>query len=126
MDIGNLKNNNQYYAGYEGEPEIILTIPESPEYCIHVWEGYLDDLLENPPAHGGEWVGFTRDYQLMQGIFSNENPAITIDSTEYMSDLKSYVGGDFRYEETADVLTLILALLTYAVETGRHVQAEIM
>lgn len=62
-DIGNLKNNYEFYEGFEGETEIILSILEHREYNIHIWEGYIDDIFSNAPLNQNKWTGFTRDYQ---------------------------------------------------------------
>lgn len=126
MDIGNLKNNITYYEGYEDEPEITLSIIEAPEYNIHLWEGYLYDILGEPILNGKAWIGFTRDAQQFEGIFSDEGSPAVIDIPEYLDDLRTHIGNPFRYEETADVLSLIIALFEYATQSDQHIQAELI
>lgn len=111
MDIGMLKNNRIYYEGYEGEPEIILTVVEIPDYNLHVWCGYLEDILQEPPLDGTGWKGFTRDYHLLQGIFSEKSEPVTLDIPEYVHDLENYKEKILRYEETKDVLNLMIEFL---------------
>lgn len=47
----NLKNNYEFYEGFEGETEIILSILEHREYNTHIWEGYIDDIFSNAPLN---------------------------------------------------------------------------
>ena len=44
MDIGNQNDNYTFYDGYEGEPEITLSI--DGVMSIHLWEGYFDDIFD--------------------------------------------------------------------------------
>lgn len=55
MDIGKTNDNYIFYEGYEGEPEIILYIPN--ETTIHIWEGYFDDIYDTPSLDGKGWIG---------------------------------------------------------------------
>ncbi len=115
MDIGNLKNNDSFYEGYEGEPEIILTIAEATEYNIHLWDGYFDDIFGEPSLDGKGWKGFTRDMHQMERIFSGKETPTTIDASEYLEDALLYRDKSFRYEESFDVLMLLISFLQYAV-----------
>lgn len=56
--------NCTFHKGYEGEPEIILTLPSSD--AIHIWKGYFDDIYDTPLLDRNEWNGFTRDYHQME------------------------------------------------------------
>ena len=71
MGIGKTSDNYTFYEGYEGEPEIILIIPN--EDILHIWEGYFDDIYDTPSLDGNGWKGFTRDYHQMEGIFADDN-----------------------------------------------------
>jgi len=45
MDIGKLKNNTVFYEGFEDEPDIELYLSESPDFNIHIWDGYFLTFL---------------------------------------------------------------------------------
>lgn len=124
MDIGNLKNNYTFYEGYEGEPEIVLTLVEATEYNIHLWEGYFDDIFGEPILDGNGWKGFTRDMHQMEGVFGDDEIAEAIDASEYLEDIRSYRNRSFRYAESAMALTLIADFLQYAVDNNLTVTAE--
>lgn len=47
---------------------MILLIPNSD--TIHIWKVYIDDFYDTS-LDGKVWIGFTGDYYLMVGIFSN-------------------------------------------------------
>ncbi len=125
MDIGNLKNNVSFYEGYEGEPEIILTIADATEYNIHLWDGYFDDIFGEPSLDGEGWKGFTRDMHQLEGIFRSDESSAVINAPEYLEDILSYRGKTFRYEESSAALALIIDFLRFAVDNNFTVLAEL-
>ncbi|MDO4179455.1 MAG: hypothetical protein Q4D21_09780 [Phascolarctobacterium sp.] len=114
MDIGKLKNNSDFYDGYEGEGEIILSLAKSPEIIIHIWDGYFEDIFGNPYTTENEWQGFTRDYQEACNTFSGSENSVSIDPTCYLNDLCLYKEHSFSYEETSSCLDLLIAFFEYA------------
>ena len=46
MDVGRTNDNFTFYEGYEGEPEIVLSLPNHE--AVHIWEGYFDDIYNTP------------------------------------------------------------------------------
>ena len=42
MDIGKHKDDYKYYEGYEGEKEIVISLPD---IVYHFWDGYFEDIL---------------------------------------------------------------------------------
>lgn len=52
-----------FYQGYEGEPEFILTrrARSGIDSCIlRLWDGYFHDIIEQiPPGTDGNWQGVT-------------------------------------------------------------------
>jgi len=125
MDTGNLKNNHVFYDGYEDEPEITLALEEAPEYSIHLWDGYFDDIFGNPVLDGNGWKGFTRDLHQMEGIFCTDAVASSIDIPEYLEDMLSCKNKHFRYEESAAALALMIDFLQYAAANHDTVIAEL-
>ncbi len=122
MDIGKINDNHTFYEGYEGEPEIILTL--SNFETIHIWEGYFDDIYDTPSLDGNGWNGFTRDYHQMEGIFANGSGTAEINPKEYLDDLMLYKDKNFDFEETAQVFDLMVTLFEKAIENGVMVKAE--
>lgn len=122
MDIGNLKNNYTYYDGYEGENEIILILEN--EQALHIWEGYFDDIFDSPSLDGTGWKGFTKDYHQCERIFSENTDIYQIDCREYLDDLMQYKKKSFDFDETIDVLNLIISLLERAIEENVSVFAR--
>lgn len=114
--------NCTFHKGYEGEPEIILTLPNSEP--IHIWEGYFDDIYDTPSLDGNGWNGFTRDYHQMEGIFADNGTAAEVEPKEYLEVLMLYKNKTFDYEETAQVFDLIVALFEKAIEKGMSIKAE--
>ena len=45
MDIGKLKNNNQFAADW-AETEVALILKEAPEFSLYIEEGYFWDIFE--------------------------------------------------------------------------------
>lgn len=122
MDIGNLKNNYTFYEGYEDEGKIVLYI--EADQAIHIWEGYFDDIYDTPSLDGNGWKGFTRDYHQLEGVFSEEGGISEINPAEYLEDILLYKDKAFEFDETADVVNLIVALLEKAIREGVFVKAE--
>lgn len=57
-----------FYQGYEGEPEFILTrrARSGIDSCIlRLWDGYFHDTIEQiPPGTDGNWQGVTLHYHV--------------------------------------------------------------
>ena len=126
MDIGKIKNNHIYYDGYEGETEIVLSINESKDLNMHVWEGYFDDIFGEPSLVGDGWRGFTRDIHQMERIFSNEEFNMIVDVSEYLEDLITYKDKTFRYEESAEVLNMLITFFEYVKQNNFSVTVDVI
>lgn len=113
MDIGNLKNNYDYYKGFEGEEEIILEFKNNPTYNIHIWCGYFEDIIEEPSLNGKGWKGFTRDFHQDEGAYDEDEYEINIQ--EYKEDIEQYKNRVFNYRETKEVYELIIKFMEYAI-----------
>lgn len=122
MGIGKISDNYTYYEGYEGEPEIILSLADT--YAIHIWEGYFDDIYDSPSLDGNGWAGFTRDYHQLEGIFSNDESTAVVNPKEYLEDLMLYKDKAFEYDETSQVFELMADLFNKAIEDGMNIMAK--
>ena len=105
--------NDKFYKGYEGEEEIVFETDGNHE-SLHVWGGYLDDILEEP-FEDNDWKGLTRDYQECINAYSDDSDEGLLDDLkEYIDDLKQYCGREFSFEETGDCLSIIISFLENA------------
>lgn len=125
MGIGPLIDNYKYYEGFEGEDELVLCISTQQDKCIHVWCGYLDDILREPVLDGTGWKGFTRDYHQLEGAFAENGKTIDIEPEEYLEDLLQYENRSFSAYETSEVFDLIVAFLKYAVNEHLKVSMRV-
>ena len=126
MDTGLLRNNYKYYEGFEGEDEVVFSLDADPDMSIHVWVGYLDDILREPVLSGSEWTGLTRDYHQTEGAFSQEGESATVNPEEYLNDMKNYSERQFDEPETTGVFKLIVAFLEYAVQIKASVRIQVL
>ena len=126
MDIGRLKNNREYCAWWP-EPDIILSLKESPEFNLFIWDGYFVTIFSDPIFTDKDWAGFTRDYQEFTGVWAWDDKTEIKDVDEYIWDMLRYKDKKYKpiWEKTVpEVFNLILDFLTYAKETGQTVIME--
>ncbi len=137
MDIGKLKNNKEFSEwehmyetemGYIYDSEIILLLKENPEFNIHIWEAFFDDIFDKPPLNGIEWRGFTRDRNEYIGVFSKKsgNKMEIQNLEEYFVDLLEHNEKEFDFAETRDVFNLMVDFLRYAIATGQTVVVQVV
>ena len=126
MDIGRLKNNIKFSVEEVcpefAEPNIILSLKESPEFNLRIWDGYFVKIFDDPIFTDKDWVGFTRDYHEFTGAWEDKTEMDNID--EYIWDMLRYKDKEFGWKETPEVFNLILDFLTYAKQTGQTVIME--
>lgn len=114
-------NNWDFFEDCAGLPELELQMKEKPEYHIHIWIGFLHDILGKPPLDGLGWHGFTRDDQegVRTGQLGGEYEIDDID--DYIDDLircKRCKNDEFYFEESKDAYQLIFDFLLYAKENN--------
>ena len=118
MPTGKQNNDERFYKGYEGEPELVLS---SGEKTLHIWDGYMEDIFGNPIQSAEGWHGLTRDYNEFVGPYADDCIESFIDLREYITDAKLYVNRKFDYEESADVINAIVEFLNDALVTNAEV-----
>jgi len=123
MDTGR-QTDYDFYKGFEGEPEFVISLMADPKRTVHIWAGYLDDIFAKTEFSNDGWIGMTRDYQELRGAFEESGPYIVPNALEYYEDLRGYKGQSFQYDETKDVLEVMLDLFQCATESGQQVQTE--
>lgn len=119
MDI---LNNYKYYDGYEGEPEVIFQLQDNNNTSIHLWTGYIDDIMNHQPGTNEDYkIGLSRDWNNIEGPYSEDKNNF-IDVDDYYSDLIRFEKADFKYEETKAVYELIMYFLKYAKDNNKSVE----
>ncbi len=113
MDIGKRNDDYKYYEGYDGEKEIIISLPD---IAYHFWDGYFEDIFGNPHSTENGWIGFTRDYNEFINAFEDECIECAVEAEEYLKDLTLYQNQSFSYNETTDVLNCLITIMTTAKE----------
>lgn len=126
IDIGMFKNNYDFYNGYEGECEVVLSIKSNQKLMLHIWEGYFEDIFGKPVFNENGWNGFTRDYQEGMGVFSEDGKNIIVNIKEYLADLKHYEDEFFPYEATRACLNLLIVFFEYAQEINSSIELHII
>ena len=114
MDIGKLNITTDFYSGYEGENEIILTVTTENKITIHIWDGYFENIFGSPIITNTDWKGFTKDYQERVRTFSCTDIPIIVEPTEYLLDMKQYINNYFSYDESNACLNAMINLFEYA------------
>ncbi len=113
MDTGKRKDDYKFYEGYEGEKEVIISMPD---IAYHFWDGYFEDIFGNPQTTDEGWSGFTRDYNEFINAFEDDCIECAIEPEEYLRDLMLYQEQSFSYNETVDVLDCLITIMTTAKE----------
>ena len=125
MDTGLLRNNTVFYEGFEGDDEIVFELASDPSFNIHLWCGYLDDILHDPDLSGRGWLGLTRAYHQIEGPFSGTEWGEAVSPKEYLTDILQYQGLTFEYPESTDVLALLIEFFKYAINAGSEVVVRV-
>lgn len=119
-----MKNHTKFYERYEGEPEMVLTVATLRTVNIHIWEGYFDDFLSTPKHTAEGWIGFTKDYHELKGVFGANTDKVYVEPSKYLEDLTSYKEVVFDFEETKEVLKLLIEVFKIAKDMGSKVIIE--
>ena len=119
MDIS---NNYMFYKGYEGEQEIIFQFVDDNNMSIHIWGGYIDDIMNNQPGTDDDYKkGLSYDWNTLEGPYSDNNKEI-INIDDYYNDLLRLKDVQFKYEESKEVYNLLLLFLNKAMENNKKIE----
>ena len=125
MDIGKTNEDYTYYDGFEDCGEVTITTSDGKFPVYHIWEAYFTDIFDNPPLDGLGWHGFTRDCNEFTGVFDfyyeKDTDYIISNPKEYLDDILDHNGKKFRFEDTAEVYKIIVAMLRHAVENNVNI-----
>ena len=116
MDNGQFRNNTLYYNGFEGEDEVVFELEKDRAISLHVWTGYLDDILREPTPSDEGGTGLTQDYHQAEKAFSGSGEEYSVSPDEYLADIEQYQSRQFDFPETRQVLKLLILLLKFAID----------
>lgn len=115
-------HDTEFYDGYEGEPEYVLE--RSDGASLHIWEGYLSDIMDPPCA--APWRGFTRDYEECVRTYDDDAAEpVALDAQEYLDDLRGYAGRSFEFAESEAARERICDFLQNAIAKHHSVHAAL-
>lgn len=117
-------SNTMFYDGFDGEPEIVLTLVENPEEQLHIWEGYFDDIFAQQRFSSEGWRGFTKDYHQLEGVWDVSKQTCLVQPDDYLLDAQDYTQETFTFEESKTVLLLIIAFLSRAIQEESMIRME--
>lgn len=119
-------NNEKFYdERFYGEDELVLSLKGNPEYNIHIWVGFISDILRKLKDSDDYWSGFTRDWNEIVRTFCGHLVEME-DIDEYINDLLLYKDDKFEFgDETREAYTLIVDFLLFAKENNQTVIAEL-
>ena len=118
-----INENYTYYEDFEGESEFTISVPDTDYPPAHIWTGYIEDIFDNATFSDDGWKGLTRDYQENTGVFSEGLFTVT-EMKEYHKNLLQYKGTAFQYNETSDVLEILIQAFETALKNGASVKLE--
>ncbi len=124
QNIERFIRNERFYEGFEGDPDFTLWLKENPEFYLHMWDAYIDDIFCEPRAKGANWEGFTKDFQedVRTWKYCEEVEIENLD--EYINDLLLYKDANFPLKNTCEVYELIFDFLTFAKDNNLTVMAQ--
>ena len=118
MDTGKFNINTDFYSGFEGEEEIILTMEKENIPLFRIWGGFFSDIFDKCEFPGDNWKGFTKDYQLDVRTWNWDTfDKVKIENIEeYIEDVKGYLNLKFHFPETSEAVHALYNYLLYAKE----------
>ena len=118
MDTGKFNIKTDFYSGYEGEREIILTMDKEDIPLFHMWDGFWWDVFGKCELPGYNWKGFTKDYQLGERTWNWDTfEKVQIENIdEYIEDVKGYFNLKFEFPKTSEAVHALYNYLLYAKE----------
>lgn len=109
--------DDQYYRGYEGEPEIgFYTIKEK----IVIWAGFFDDIMEQMKPSRYGWTGIAYYYHLHTGWYDEDFWQIP-DLEECLRQFEGINISECRFEGSKNVLASIRSMLSLAIQENENV-----
>lgn len=113
--------NKKYYLGFEGEPEIILTVIQQNDKKsgISLWSGYFNNIMQQIEPVEGRWTALAYYYNLDIGWY-DESPWFV---DNILDAYEQFKGIDKYKLDTAEqeILEQILELFKKSIEENSRV-----
>lgn len=109
--------NNDYYIGFEGEPEIqfIYRKGNNSEIFI-VWEGYFDQIMRLIKPDDDGWKGLAYYYNMYLGWYE-ESPWMVQDLRSALMEFES-INNKMLSDEAGEILKKICDMFNDAILYG--------
>jgi hypothetical protein len=110
---------NDFYAGYEGEPEYIFRIERQPTSFLRIWGGYIDAIMNAVTPGPSGWHSLAKFYHLDEGWFE-ESPWRIPELPAALDQLHAVDSSELD-EQPKRVLTALCELFQIALSEGLDV-----
>ena len=116
------KIDEEYYNGFEGEPEMIFTLVKSngEKKEFGIGEGYLNTIIKKVKPKENGWTGLAYYYHLYIGWY-DESPWLVQDIMESYEQLKEIDAEVFEDDEDKAVLMKIISMFKEAIDNDEKV-----
>lgn len=113
--------NNKYYLGFDGEPEIIITVVQQNNEIsgLSLWSGYFNNIMQQISPVEGKWTALAYYYNLNIGWY-DESPWLV----ENIKDAYEQFKGIDKYnleELEEEIFEEILELFKKSIEEDNNV-----
>lgn len=114
--------SNEYYIGYEGEPEIQFIVAEDVDVkkIISMWNGYFDDIMNIIKPTDTGWNGIALHYHLYTGWYE-ESPWLLVDIKETLIQFQQLDKEKLTYEKSKYLLQELCDLLQEAIANKQKI-----
>lgn len=101
---------DNYYEGFEGNPEIdIYTFVDNEKVGIEMWDGYFDEIMRKVQSVDGKWQSLAYYYNLYEGWY-DDSPWQIPNNEEALNQFKSIDKSDLD-NIPQEILTKLIKLL---------------
>lgn len=112
--------NNEYYIGFEGEPEIqFICKKKNNTDIVIIWEGYFDEIMRLITPEEKGWTGLAYYYNMCFGWYE-ETPWVIEDLQVVLDQLKK-IDSNMLSSEASKVLKIICNMLKEALDNSIEV-----
>ncbi|SHK19153.1 hypothetical protein SAMN02745163_03392 [Clostridium cavendishii DSM 21758] len=114
--------NEEYYDGFEGEPEMIFTLVKSngQKEEFGIWDGYFSTIIKKVKPKENGWTGLAYYYHLYIGWY-DESPWMVENLIESYEQLKEIDIESFENDEDKKVLVKIICMFKKAIDNGEKI-----
>lgn len=112
-DKNNVINDN-YYNGFEGEPEIHLICKKGNDSSVFIiWEGYFDQIMRLIKPDDSGWTGLAYCYNMYSGWYE-ESPWIVQDLEMALKQFES-IDRKMLDSEATEILKILCDMFREAI-----------